>query len=185
MSTIETPAPAGWDPTLAKIAAHPMRLSILRAIARHGEASPSTIADELEERLGNVSYHVRTLFDRGMLELRRTEPRRGAVEHFYAVTKKAAALLPDDGHRVEITFEAGFGARARLICPETGCEHPVDEGVVDESIPCWVQTWFEGLGADDLLEGTIVVPVTSITADGDDGVIIGVGAGERSRTAAS
>lgn len=174
MSTIETPAPAGWDPAWAKIATHPLRLRILQAVQAHGEASPSTLAEEFGERLGNVSYHVRTLLDRGMLELRRTEPRRGAVEHYYAVTPAAAAKLPTDGHRVELTFEAGFGARARLICPPTGCQHPVDEGVEDTSVPCWVQTWFENLGVE-LVDGTIVVPVTSVTAEGEDGVTVHIG----------
>lgn len=175
MSTTETPATAGWDPTWAKIATHPMRLRILQAVQAHGEVSPSTLAQELDERLGNVSYHVRTLLNRGMLELKRTEPRRGAVEHYYAVTPRAAAMLPaNEGHRVEITFESGFGARARLICPPTGCKHPVDEGVEDTSVPCWIQTWFENLGVE-LVDGTIVVPVTSVTADGEDGVTVHIG----------
>ena len=44
-------------------------------------------ARELGLPLGRVSYHIRLLSDLGAIELVRTEPRRGALEHFYrAVT---------------------------------------------------------------------------------------------------
>jgi DNA-binding transcriptional ArsR family regulator len=59
---------------------------ILQRLFDAGEASPSEIADALEEPLGNVSYHVRVLRELGCLELARTEPRRGALEHFYRAT---------------------------------------------------------------------------------------------------
>ena len=51
-----------------------------------GVASPSQLAIELGERLGNISYHVRILLGSGYVELVRTEPRRGALEHFYRAT---------------------------------------------------------------------------------------------------
>ncbi|MGH2762664.1 MAG: hypothetical protein ACRDL4_05760 [Thermoleophilaceae bacterium] len=46
-------------------------------------ASPNEIATELEESLPTVSYHVRMLFELGCVELVRTAPRRGAIEHYY------------------------------------------------------------------------------------------------------
>jgi hypothetical protein len=49
----------------------------------HGAASPSELAAALGEPLGNVSYHMRILLELDCLELVRTEPRRGALEHFY------------------------------------------------------------------------------------------------------
>ena len=50
-------------------------------------ASPNQLARELDLPLGRVSYHIRLLNDLGAIELVRTEPRRGALEHFYrAVT---------------------------------------------------------------------------------------------------
>jgi DNA-binding transcriptional ArsR family regulator len=51
-------------------------------------ASPSELAGELDEPIGNVSYHMRTLADLGMVELMRTEPRRGAVEHYYRAVER-------------------------------------------------------------------------------------------------
>ncbi len=50
-------------------------------------ASPKEIAAELDEELGNVSYHVKVLRECRLIVLEREVPRRGAAEHFYrAVT---------------------------------------------------------------------------------------------------
>lgn len=74
----------------AKAVAHPLRLGILETIERFGGiASPNQIAGELDEPLGNVSYHVKALLEYGWLDLVKTEPRRGAVEHFYALSERA------------------------------------------------------------------------------------------------
>jgi DNA-binding transcriptional ArsR family regulator len=70
------------DTRVVKAIAHPLRHRIL-AILNERVASPKEIADELDERLPNVSYHVKTLDELGAIELVRTAPRRGAVEHYY------------------------------------------------------------------------------------------------------
>ena len=62
--------------------AHPLRMRILMVLDRR-VASPNELAKELSEPLGNVSYHVRTLADYGLVKLVRKRPRRGAIEHFY------------------------------------------------------------------------------------------------------
>jgi DNA-binding transcriptional ArsR family regulator len=67
---------------LLKAIAHPLRHRILVAINER-ESSPNEIAQRLGEPLGRVSHHVRVLTRLGAIELVRTEPRRGAVEHFY------------------------------------------------------------------------------------------------------
>jgi hypothetical protein len=54
-----------------------------------GISSPNQLAQELGEPLGNVSYHVKTLLEFDCVELVKTEPRRGAVEHFYRATERA------------------------------------------------------------------------------------------------
>lgn len=79
MSSSESPA---LDHRIVKALAHPLRQNIL-TILNERVASPSEISEELDERLGNVSYHVRTLLDLGCIELVSTTPRRGAVEHHY------------------------------------------------------------------------------------------------------
>ena len=63
-----------------------MRQRILQRLAEDGVASPTHLARVLGEPLGNISYHVRILLDSRYVELVRTEPRRGALEHFYRAT---------------------------------------------------------------------------------------------------
>jgi DNA-binding transcriptional ArsR family regulator len=70
------------DSRLAKALAHPLRVQLLAAL-NEGVASPNELAKKLDEPLTNVSYHVRMLHDLGTIELVETEPRRGALEHYY------------------------------------------------------------------------------------------------------
>jgi DNA-binding transcriptional ArsR family regulator len=70
------------DSRLAKALAHPLRVQLLAAL-NEGVASPNELAKRLHEPLTNVSYHVRMLHDLGCIELVETEPRRGALEHYY------------------------------------------------------------------------------------------------------
>ncbi len=71
------------DQRLVKAVAHPLRVEILETMVSHGELSPAQIAKKLDRPPGNVSYHVNVLRDCEVLELVRTEPRRGALEHYY------------------------------------------------------------------------------------------------------
>lgn len=92
----------------AKAMAHPLRVSVLSALApgakvggvvisapngRLRVASPSDLAEELKAPLGNVSYHVRILVSLGALKLVKKRPRRGAIEHYYALTADGVRLL--------------------------------------------------------------------------------------------
>lgn len=49
-------------------------------------SSPVILAAKLEQPLGTVAYHVRTLYDLGLLKLVSTRQRRGATEHYYQTT---------------------------------------------------------------------------------------------------
>jgi DNA-binding transcriptional ArsR family regulator len=80
--------PEGITQQLAKALAHPLRVRILSSLQK-GISSPNQLAQELGEPLGNVSYHVKTLLEYDCVELVKTEPRRGAVEHFYRATERA------------------------------------------------------------------------------------------------
>lgn len=87
------------DERIVKAISHPIRHKVL-VLLNDRVASPNEIANEIGESLGRVSYHVRQLAEVGAIELVRTEPRRGAVEHFYRATARAWfsdtdwALLP-------------------------------------------------------------------------------------------
>src|SRR6201992_1334854 len=67
---------------IAKALAHPLRPRILQRLGER-VASPGDLAVELGAPLGVVSYHVRMLREYECVELVRTEPRRGALQHYY------------------------------------------------------------------------------------------------------
>jgi DNA-binding transcriptional ArsR family regulator len=81
---------------IAKALAHPLRARILQRLGER-VASPGDLALELGAPLGVVSYHVRMLRDYDCVELVRTEPRRGALQHFYRAT--ARPTLDEDQWR--------------------------------------------------------------------------------------
>jgi DNA-binding transcriptional ArsR family regulator len=70
------------DPRYAKALAHPLRIRAL-AMLEEERASPVVLAERLGEPLGVVAYHVRTLYNLGLIELVGTRQRRGATEHYY------------------------------------------------------------------------------------------------------
>ena len=77
-----------FDERLAKAMAHPLRQRILEVLNRR-VSSPREVAEELDEKLGDVGYHFRMLREYGVIELVGTEQRRGAVKHFYRATSRA------------------------------------------------------------------------------------------------
>jgi DNA-binding transcriptional ArsR family regulator len=82
------------DPRMMKALSHPIRQQILVILNRE-VASPNQIAQEIGESLGTVSYHVKTLVELDGVELVRTRPVRGALEHFYRATMRPEI---DDDH---------------------------------------------------------------------------------------
>lgn len=73
---------------LLSILQHPLRKRLLRFyVEAEGTLSPkelTLLADD--PKISNVGYHVRVLSEKGAVELAKTVPRRGAVEHFYEAT---------------------------------------------------------------------------------------------------
>jgi|SRR5437868_15520797 len=67
---------------LLKALSHPVRARALAAFSQR-IASPSEIAAEQDEAVGDVAYHVRVLRKLGMIELVETRQVRGATQHFY------------------------------------------------------------------------------------------------------
>jgi DNA-binding transcriptional ArsR family regulator len=88
-SSTNGPRPAGEtsEARIAKALAHPLRARILQRLGER-VASPGDLAIELGAPLGVVSYHVRMLRDYDCVELVRTEPVRGALQHFYRATAR-------------------------------------------------------------------------------------------------
>jgi DNA-binding transcriptional ArsR family regulator len=87
--TSSTTRPPGEtsEARIAKALAHPLRARILQRLGER-VASPGELAVELDAPLGVVSYHVRMLREYECVELVRTEPVRGALQHFYRATAR-------------------------------------------------------------------------------------------------
>jgi DNA-binding transcriptional ArsR family regulator len=83
---------------LIKGLAHPLRHRILIRLNER-QASPSVLAKDLDEPLGNVSYHVKILLENELIELVDTRPVRGAIEHIYRAT---ARPFFEDEHWTEL-----------------------------------------------------------------------------------
>ncbi len=98
----------GVDQRLVKALAHPLRVEIL-TILNERMASPNELSKELEEGLSQVSYHVKVLKDFECIELVKTEPRRGAVEHYYRATSRAY-LTDRDWQSLPDSIKPGMSA---------------------------------------------------------------------------
>jgi len=95
------------DSKMLKALGHPLRLRLLEAIIEQGEASPVGLARQLDQALATVSRQVRILRDLGFVELTRTEPRRGAVEHFYRAVR--IAFIDDaEWERLPVALRRGL-----------------------------------------------------------------------------
>lgn len=98
----------GVDQKLVKALAHPLRVEIL-AILNERMASPNELSKELDEGLSQVSYHVKVLKDFECIEMVKTEPRRGAVEHYYRATARAF-LTDKDWKKLPESVKPGMSA---------------------------------------------------------------------------
>jgi DNA-binding transcriptional ArsR family regulator len=92
-NTLKTDSDLDLRQRTVKALSHPIRLKAL-TILNERVASPSEIAQELDESLGVVSYHMRTLERLGCIELVRRAQRRGAVEHYYRAIVRP--WIPDE-----------------------------------------------------------------------------------------
>jgi DNA-binding transcriptional ArsR family regulator len=84
------------DERVAHAVSHPLRIDAL-SVLHERVASPKEMADELGVHVTKLAFHVKELVATGCIELVRTEPRRGAVEHYYRATRPP--LLTDEDWR--------------------------------------------------------------------------------------
>jgi len=103
---------------LAKALSHSVRAQALTLLTER-TASPKEIADELDQKLTNVSYHVRVLEELGLIELVEEESIRGSVAHFYKALHqdvfRTPLLLDEDGWRRVVEIQ---GSAVKAILEE-------------------------------------------------------------------
>lgn len=170
----------GVDQKLVKALAHPLRVEIL-TILNERMASPNELSKELDEGLSQVSYHVKVLKDFECIEMVKTEPRRGAVEHYYRATSRAY-LTDRDWKSLPASVKPGVSASSvRMINEEvfsaltTGSFDARDDrhvswtpGLVDQ------QGWEESVELiNDTLDQVIKIHAASakrLAKSGEDGI---------------
>jgi DNA-binding transcriptional ArsR family regulator len=109
----------GVDQRLVRAIGHPLRLRLL-TIFNERVASPSDLAAELGEPIGNVSYHTRILARLGCVELVRTKQVRGAVEHYYRAVVRPV-FSDDDWAELPLSIRKSLaGAVLTEIATDTG-----------------------------------------------------------------
>lgn len=96
----------GVEQIVAKAFAHPLRVQIL-IILNEKVASPNMLAQQLDQSLNLVAYHVRVLEKYDCIELVDTKQRRGATEHFYRATRRQF-LSDDEWSRMPASLRPGM-----------------------------------------------------------------------------
>lgn len=123
------------DPRLVKALGHPLRVSILTALAER-TMSPSELADELEVPLPNLSYHFRQLVDLDLLELKSTRQRRGAIEHYYR-TKPGIGIAERAWGDLPPQIQRGFAGQALKKIIQGAAEAYGSGDLPDEGVRSW------------------------------------------------
>lgn len=119
----------GVEQIVAKAFAHPLRVQIL-IILNERVASPNLLAQELDQSLNLVAYHVRVLEKYDCIELVDTKQRRGATEHFYRATRRQF-LSDAEWSRLPQVLRPGVSG-AMLKAAFDDIEEAVVKGTMDE-----------------------------------------------------
>ena len=119
----------GVEQIVAKAFAHPLRVQIL-IILNERVASPNLLAQELDQSLNLVAYHVRVLEKYDCIELVDTKQRRGATEHFYRATRRQF-LTDTEWSRMPQSLRPGLsGAMLKSVFDDI--EEAISSGTLDE-----------------------------------------------------
>jgi len=119
----------GVEQIVAKAFAHPLRVQIL-IILNERVASPNLLAQELDQSLNLVAYHVRVLEKYDCIELVDTKQRRGATEHFYRATRRQF-LSDSEWARMPQSLRPGLSG-AMLKSMFDDIEEAVKSGTFDD-----------------------------------------------------
>ncbi|HEY2717959.1 MAG TPA: winged helix-turn-helix domain-containing protein [Solirubrobacterales bacterium] len=117
------------EQVVAKAFAHPLRVQIL-IILNERVASPNLLAQELDQSLNLVAYHVRVLEKYDCIELVDTKQRRGATEHFYRATRRQFLSDAEWSRMPDVLRPAVSGAVLQSIFGDI--EEAVRSGTMNE-----------------------------------------------------
>lgn len=108
-----------FDPRLVVAFSHSVREHIL-AVLNDEIASPAAVARQLGVTPAYLNYHFEELEKNGLIELVKTEPRRGSIEHFYRASE-TLFLDGEDWERVPAQLKTGIsGSHLTSLYGEVG-----------------------------------------------------------------
>jgi hypothetical protein len=141
----------GVDQRIVRAIGHPLRLRLL-TIFNERVASPSDLAAELGEPIGNVSYHTRILARLGCVELVKTKQVRGAVEHYYRAVVRPV-FSDDDWAELPVSIRKSLaGAVLTEIADDMGASANAGGFDRDEVHLSRTTVTLDGQGWQDLNE---------------------------------
>lgn len=126
------------DQRIIQALSHPLRHRILQELNVR-VASARELAEDLEEPIGNVAYHIKVLARIGAIEEVKTEPVRGALQHFYRATMRPWF---DDEMWAELPIPARraiFGEILQDIWSDVVAAY--EEGKLDHDTTHITRTW--------------------------------------------
>jgi len=173
---VQREAQEAVDQSLMRALSNEVRVAILSLVI-DDEWSPKMLSKELGVGLSQVSYHVKALKDFGLIEMTKTEPRRGANEHFYRATKRV--ILPE-GMAAALPKSARTAALHRVLkLAEKDLKESLEAGTFDDRPDhhaSWSPFQFDDQARarihaklDEVLEIAIEEELGSIERAGEDG----------------
>lgn len=125
-----------------RVLANPLRQRILNRLCRR-ETSTAELRRDLGDAPSNLYHHVHKLVDAGLIELVRSEPRRGAVERFYRAVAPGFTVPP------ELLVVGAEGAQPEIVATV--------RGMLEEALAALAGSLRRGLsGAEPPAEAPIV-----------------------------
>ncbi|MGN6815545.1 MAG: ArsR/SmtB family transcription factor [Solirubrobacterales bacterium] len=154
------------DQELVKALSHPIRIEILEALQGR-VASPTELSQEMDESLGVISYHAKTLVKCGCLELVHTEPRRGAIEHFFGLAPRSS-IGHQDWRRAPLAVREKITAAALGTFIETAAK-ALEDGTIDrrdETVLTWMPLTVDETGWREI--ATIMEKAARLVAEAQE-----------------
>jgi DNA-binding transcriptional ArsR family regulator len=185
------------DQELVKALSHPIRVEILETLQGR-VASPVELSREMNESLGVISYHARTLVRCGCLELVETKPQGGSVESFFGVTP-GSSVGRQEWRSVPLAVRSGITKAALKSFLEAAVEtlkaDAVDAGEEDDGTLTWMPLTVDEAGWHEIAEimqqtSRLVTEAHARSAErlaGEEGtpIIVGLAAFEAERRQAT
>ncbi len=173
---VQREAQEAVDQDLMRALSNEVRVQILSLVI-DGEWSPKMLNKELGTGLSQISYHIKELKKYGLIEMTKTEPRRGANEHFYRATKRV--IIPE-GMSTALPQSARMQTLSRILkLSEKDLKESLEAGTFYDR-PDFHASWspfrLDDRGRsrlhaklDELLEIAIEEELASIERVGEDG----------------